>query len=239
VVLPKVLIFTAIYDKKDYALPQFLEHAQKISYPNKRHILIDNSKGTGYYKKLQKRLEGTGIEVVHVQRGHTTRESLARAQQYARKLAIEENYDYMFSLESDIYPQEDSIIQDLMYTNKEVVSGLYLIGDREKNLFIPCATLLEFNEDIGMYGTRLLTMDEVPEFMSGGQLRQVGAAGFGCCLISRKVFTKIPFMYEPHFTGHSDIWFFNECFRNQIPVFVHTGVKCNHNLSDWKKVEDR
>jgi glycosyltransferase involved in cell wall biosynthesis len=235
--LPKVLVFTPVYDKKDYSLDKFLEYAKNLSYPNFKHILIDNSATQDYVQVLVKKTQGTDIGVYHVTRGNNTRESLARAQNFARKIAIDGDYDYMFSLESDIMCPHDAI-QRLMIHNLPVTTGLYLIGDKKHNTFLPCVTLLEFKPEINMYGTRLLKLQEVQEFIQPG-VKQVAAGGFGCCLIARSVFTKITFMYEPHLDGHSDIWFFNECFRQRFPVVVDTEVKCDHDMSDWNEVKDR
>jgi glycosyltransferase involved in cell wall biosynthesis len=235
--LPKVLIFTPVYDKKDYSMDKFIQNSLQINYPNYTHILIDNSATQDYVQVLIKKTKGTNIGVYHVQRGNNTRESLARAQNFARKIAIEQDYDYMFSLESDITCAPDTI-QRLMLHNYKVTTGLYLIGDKKTNTFIPCATLLEYQDNIKMYGTRLLKLDEIAEFIKPG-LKQVAAGGFGCCLIARSVFTKITFMYEPHLDGHSDIWFFNECFRQQVPVIMDTSVKCDHDMSDWDEVKDK
>ena len=231
--IPKVLIFTLIYDKKDYCLEEFLKHSNAITYPNKRHIFIDNSVSDEYSIKLK----DLGLEVYHVERGANSREALARSQNLARKIAIEGDYSYMFSLESDIMCQGD-IIQKLMAHGKDVISGLYYIGNKTKGVQVPCATLPKWNEELGAWGTRLLYKEEIEPFIKNG-LTQVQAAGMGCCLIYKNAFKITPFTYDPRFNGHSDIYFFNEMFQKKIPVFIDTHIKCEHDNSEWAKVEDR
>ena len=234
--LPKTLIFTITYSGKDYCLDEFIENAQKINYPNYKHIMIDNTADGGvYYNKIKEKLEPLGIEVYRTERGNNSREALARSQNFARDYALENNYDYMFSLESDIFPPHD-IIQNLIGSGKRVITGLYFIGT--KNLKVPCITLLKFNNTLGAWGTRLLAVDEFNAYIRNG-VKQVAAGGFGCCLIERAVFEKIEFYYDSRLSGHSDVYFFNDCFRNKIYVYVDTDIVCEHKNSEWSDVEDR
>lgn len=229
--IPKVLIFTVIYDQKDYCLQEFLRHSKKISYPNKRHIFIDNSTGQDYYIKL-KRL---GLDAFHIERGNNSREALARSQNLARQMAEKQRYDYLFSLESDIMVPEN-IIQRLMMHCKPVVTALYTIGTPE--IPIPCITMPYFDEKISAFGTKLLPREEWENYRNNG-LKQVQAGGFGTCLIYKSVFTRFKFTYDVRFTGHSDVYFFNDCFNERIPVYVDTDIICEHKNSDWNNVKDR
>lgn len=229
---PKVLIFTVTYEGKDYALDKFLSHAKQINYPNFRHIFIDNSKGEHYFEKLK----GLGLDVHRVARGNSSREAIARAQNFARRIALEDGYDYIFSLESDIY-HPPNIVQLLMRHALQVVTGLYMIGDRSAGVRIPCITKLVQTES-GMLGTSLLPPEEWFAHVHKG-LKQVAAGGFGACLIHKSVFSKIAFFYEPTLKGHSDVWFFNECQARGIPVFVDTDILLDHDNVSWDTVKDR
>lgn len=231
--LPKVLIFTAVYEGKEYCLADFMNEAAKINYPNKRHIFIDNSKTDTFYKKLKE----WGLDIHRIERGANSREAIARSQNYARKIAIDEGYDYLFSLESDIMCPKD-IVQDLMRHGKDVTTGFYYIGNREKGVRVPCITLSKFNKTIGAYGTRLLAREEFEAYTNQG-LKQVQAGGMGCCLVHKRAFKRVAFTYDPRFTGHSDIYFFNDMFKRKIPVFVDTNIYCEHENSLWEKVKDR
>ena len=232
--LPKVLIFTITYDQKDYCLKDFIESSNKLTYPNKRHIYIDNTDDGGKYYQRLKKLD---LEVYRVERGNNSREALARSQNFARDMAIKEGYDYLFSLESDIFPPTN-IIQKLMSSGKNVITGLYFIGQKQFKGLIPCITLPQWSETLKAFGTRLLSPEEFPEYRNQG-IKRVAAGGFGCALIHKDVFKKIRFNYDPRFKGHSDIYFFNDLFRGNIPAFVDTDVICDHKNSDWLDVKDR
>lgn len=235
--LPKILVFTPVYEGKDYCLDEFIESAMKLTYPNKRHILIDNSENESYYLSLKERLKDKPFEVYRVSRGNNSREALARAQNFARKIAIEENYNYLFSLESDIFTPPN-IIEALLVQGKRVISGLYFIGPREEGVRVPCLTLPVWLEDKGYFGSRLLKPEEFFSYLNKG-IKQVQAAGMGCCLMHRSTFELVPFTYDPRYKGHSDIYFFNDMFRRKISVWVDTDLVCDHKNSDWTKVKDR
>lgn len=229
--IPKVLIVTTTYDKKDYCFEEFWDKASKIDYPNKRHIFIDNSKSLDYVETLQKR----GLEVFHVERGNNSREALARSSNFGRKVCLEEGYDYMFMLESDVMVQPD-IITKLMTHCKDVISGLYYIGNEDPR--VPCITLPEYKNNIRAFGTRLLFMSEWADYFMNG-LKQVAAGSFGCCLVHKNVLEDIKFYYDPRLKGHPDIYFFNTCFEKKIPVWVDTNIICQHKNISWNLVEDR
>lgn len=233
--LPKILIFTPVYEAKDYCFEEFIENTKNFTYPNFEHIIIDNSKTNNYATKLRRR----GIKkVYHVDRGNNSREALARAQTFARQYAIENGYDYLFSLESDIFPPKD-VLQRLLAHTTNVITGLYLIGnDSEGKPFVPCITLPKYEPSIKAFGTRLLYKEEIDYYTFNG-LHQVQAGGMGCCLIHKSVFEKIGFYYDPRFNGHSDIYFFNKLFNRKIPVFVDTDLYCEHKNSDWRNCGDR
>jgi len=231
--LPKVLIFTITYEGKDYALEEFMEHCSKINYPNYRHIFIDNSNNPHYVDRLREK----GLEAYHTERGNNSREALARSQNVARRIALNEGYDYILSIESDIMCPPD-VVERLLKHAKPVVTGFYYIGDREKGQRVPCITILKWNEELGAYGTRLLFIDEWEDYTNKG-LKKVAAGGMGVCLIKRNVFEKFAFTYDTRLKGHSDIYFFNECFRQKIPVYVDTDLYCEHKNSKWTDVKDR
>ncbi len=234
--LKEVLIFTITYEGKDYVLDEFIKHALAIDYPNKKHVIIDNSNDDGAYtKKLKEKLEPLGFEIYHVSRGNNSREALARSQNMARKIMLEGSYDYTFSLESDILVPPN-IIQELMVFNKPCIGAMYYIGDPKK-IRVPCITILD-KKDTGLLGTRLLKPDEFSDYTHKG-LKQIASCGLGATLIKREVLEKFHFFYHPTLRGHSDIFFYNDLYNNGIPAYVNTDIVVKHKNMSWELVEDR
>lgn len=235
--LPKVLIFTPTYAGKDYCLKEFLDNAKDFSYKKTKHIIIDNTNDGGvYYNKLKEVCEPYGIEVYHVERGNNSREALARAQNFARKVFLEGDYDYLFSLESDIFPKKN-ILEALLLHGLDVVTGLYVIGKKEDFTARPCVTIERLNPKTGTVGTRLLMEEEFMDYINKGP-KEVAAGGMGCCLMYREVLEKIKFTYIPGLKKHSDVYFFNDARKLGYPVVVDTDLYCDHKNQDWSEVAD-
>lgn len=229
---PKVLVFTITYSGKDYVYDDFKKMSSLIEYPNMRHIWIDNTNDGGvYYKKLL----SDGLEAYHVERGNNSREALARSQEFARKMAVNEGYDYILSLESDLFVPQD-VIYRLLGRAKDVVGCLYMIGPSDNR--IPCITVPKKDEITKITGSRLLKKGEFENYYKKG-LVAVNGCGMGCTLISREIFTKIPFTYYPDLKGHSDIFYHNDVWKNGYSVFVDTDIYCDHKNVPWSLVEDR
>lgn len=234
----RVLIFTPTYSGKDYCFDEFIANCEKITYKNKRHIIVCNDQTEEYANNIRAKLQGKPFDVFWIGRGGTSREAIARAQNYARAIALRDGYDYVLSLESDIFPLPN-VLERLLLWGKDVVTGLYFIGSPDQKILIPCATVFELDKSINIMGTRLLkTYEEIEEFVKPG-LKQVAAGGMGCCLMSRYALEQVPFIYEPDMGGHSDIFWFNDVYRKRMYSFVDTEVICRHKYSDWRKVQDR
>jgi hypothetical protein len=237
ITFPKVLVFTPIYDKKDYCFDRFLENCQKFTYKNYEHIIIDNtSDGGTYFNRLLEKCTPLGIKVYHTERGNSSREALARAQNFARKIFLDGDYDYLMSLESDIFPKPN-IIDRFVLHNLDIVTAVYLIGDRSTEQVVPCITIDKKDPVLKTGGTRLLRREERIEYLNKG-LKQVAAGGMGCCMMHRNVLEKIAFTYIPGLSAHSDVFFFATARRYHIPVLVDTDVYCEHENSNWKDVVD-
>ena len=236
--LPKILIFTAVYDKKDYCLDEFIENCKTFTYNNYEHVFIDNTNdGGAYFESLKKRLEPLGKKVYRVERGNTTREALARAQNFARELCLKGDYDYLMSLESDIFPKKN-IMERLIATGRPLITGLYMIGFDHDGTRTPCITIDWKNEKTGTYGSKLLPFENALDYMGKG-IKEVAAGGMGCCIMHRGLLEKLGFTYMPGHKGHSDVFFFNDARKLGYKVYVDTDAFCEHKNSDWTLVTDR
>ena len=221
--VPKVLIFTPTYSGKDYCTKRFLDNISLINYPNHEFLLIDNSEGLEYYEHLKTLTD----DVVHIPRGKNGRESLAAAQNYARQYAVKEGFDYVLSVEIDLFPPAN-IIQHLMKHFKPVVGALYYLGGFEHKgkmiEKIPCVYVTSDE------GTRPVTEEEHTKLQSVDGPHKVFGIGMGCSLIDINVFKKYPFWCDSRFTHkQSDVFFHMDLWNDSVPVFIDYSVEVDHD----------
>ena len=100
------------------------------------------------------------------------------------------SYDYLFSVDSDIAFERDTL-KKLLAHNKDIVSGLYI--QRKPNQHV-----LEIYEDNGTGGVRNMTYEKLKD----RGLVQIMGCGFGCVLVKKEVLTAVGY---PQFEYHSAI----------------------------------
>ena len=226
---PKVLVAIPTYEGKDYVFKENFQAIKNLDYPNYSYIYIDNSAGSSYLSTLRRR----GAKAVRVPRGGNSRQALCNAQNYARKKCLDEGYDFLMFIESDLVPTPDAITR-LMSYGERVVGATYYIGHEIK---VPCI-FFTMNKQ-GVLGTRLIHPKEVPEFLNTG-LRKVHGMGLGCTLIRRDVVEKYVYWHDERFDNkHSDVYFYMQLWNDLVPVFVDTNYIIPHYPSKWENVKDR
>ena len=243
---PKVLVGIVTYEGKHYIFPKCYEAVKSFSYPNYDWVIIDNSESTKYYHKLR-RLDYKNVK--HIKREEHSRDTLSKSQNYIRQIAVDEGYDYVLFVESDLIPPT-GIIERLMAYNVPVVGSTYFIGTGKVKL--PCIFL---EHKIGvMKGTRLigtipesfdrdakkvLNIKEVEDFLGTG-LRQVHGCGLGTMLVRTSILKRFPFWTDERFDNkHSDVYWYMDLSNNSIPVYVDTNIIIPHYPSKWDDVKDR
>jgi hypothetical protein len=100
-----ILLATPIHSEKDYCMRKWLEHIKQFNLPV---LLVDNSPSEELYSET---LSGyiaevglTNVTVVHIDIASLDRdERLANAREEIREYVVDNNYDYWFSLESDVF----------------------------------------------------------------------------------------------------------------------------------------
>lgn len=104
----KILIGTPIHISKDYAMERWLENVSKLEYPANL-MLVDNSPGTEYMKKVKGYLAKYGItnyKIIHIDfdQGMSVDEKdqrIERSQEIIRQEVLSGGYDAWFSWECD------------------------------------------------------------------------------------------------------------------------------------------
>lgn len=226
---PKVLLAAPTSFVKDYCFFEWYLNILNFTYPNLDILLVDNSKGKGYAKYLA---SYSRIEVMHVEpNGRVTQEFITESQNKIREYFLKNDYDYLFSLESDIFPQQPDIIERLMREDVPIITAPYMIGQgRESHLLISyfVKSWVAQNSVFGM----VLPMSYSFFLMDGG-VKDVAQCGIGCTLIKREIMEQFEFRIEKNSPAHSDSFLYSDLYLSGIPAYIHTGCPVEHRNQDW------
>lgn len=159
--------------------------------------------------------------------------------------SIQNNYDYIFFVDSDVILPIDSL--HLLYESinkgckKYIMNGTYPRKEISTITSEDPFTTLYRHDPSNMakynYNPFFLPVSELPEF----GVIPVDCAGLGCTLIKMELFTKILHNVEwfkfadehsiidvgPYCLGE-DMWFYRECIKRDIQPYAHGGVRCGH-----------
>lgn len=229
---PKVLVAAPQHESKNYCFKEWYDNVKNFTYPNFDVFLSDNSDTKDNYDMLI----SLGIKADHISKHKDgVFFKINDSHNSCRQYAIDNDYDYMLHLETDIFPPID-IIERLLVHKKKVISGLYDIfyGDKRKLMVqIDEKTPRTYNK----FRTSDFIEDSEPLLFDGG-IHRVYHAGIGCILIHRDILDKIPFRVEKGNNFHSDTWFGNDCFQFDIPIYVDSDIICEHKNFTWLSVID-
>lgn len=141
-----------------------------------------------------------------------------------------ERYDYLFSVDSDITFEKDTL-KKLLAHDKDVVSGLYIQRKEEK--------VLEIYRMNRRGGVSNVTFEE----LSKESLARISACGFGCVLIKSEVIRKIgypQFIYrealDHKHTVSEDVHFCARANEEGFDIWADTTILCEHIGSKKYKV---
>ena len=139
---------------------------------------------------------------------------------------VVKGYDYLFSVDSDIAFNSDTL-KKLLAHDKDIVSGLYI---QRK----PGQHILEIYEATPQGGVTQMPYEK----LNGIELAEVAGCGFGCVLVKAEVMRTIGY---PQFKYHSaidhnntvseDVDFCNKARSNGFKIWADPTVLCRHTGS--------
>jgi len=243
--LPRVLIATSIANVKAYCIEPWLEMLDEFTYPNFDVYLVDNTADNGEYARaLRRKFVGKfhfNLEIDWFYEDKPINDVMATCMEIVRKKVLDEEYDYLFSLEQDVFPPTNGIIEKLMVHDKQIINGMYRIGFGEKRFpllhVVERITMIDGVEDTRV---RQLGWNELHEYIDG-TLRPIHGCGIGCSLIKKEVLDVFKFRVDNsrekgNFGIHADSFWYMDLWNKGITVWVDTSVMCNHRNSNWKTV---
>ena len=220
----KVLIAAPFGDGKEYSINEWLGWISSQDYENFEVAVCVNGRSEESLKKkfeLMQQIEinGKKIEVLILpfNQYHTTKIRISRSRDLLRHYAIEKGFDYMFWLDSDTIPTILHALPELMKWERGVVSGLYFYKNSKQSIVIDKETHIN------------MSLKKIQENAENKKLMEVLGFGFGCCLVSREVFEKIPFDYSFMREAWTDDFQYCEfCTREGIKLYFDPQVICKH-----------
>ena len=148
---------------------------------------------------------------------------LAKSHERCRKYALENNFDYMLHLETDIFPPID-VIERLLEAKREVIGALYHIELGERSTL-----MIQQIEEFGDAHRETFNLEESDLEFVDGEVKRVFSCGLGCTLIHKSVLKQVSFRYEEGSPVHPDSFYFADLNIKNIPVFVDTSIYCKHD----------
>jgi len=229
---PKVLLCAPQHDSKNYCWKEWITRAKELTYPNYDIFIADNSDTMDNYNELLSQ----GVKAEHITKNKQgLLFTINDAHNSCRDYVLNNDYEYMFHLETDIIPPMD-VIERLMNHKRKVCMGLYDIfyGKRRKAMIQMDE---KYDRSVRAFRTSEFIEESEPLFFDG-TVKKVFHAGIGCALIHRSVIESIPFRVEKGNNSHSDTYFAFDCFQHNIPIYVDTELQCKHLNFTWLNVID-
>lgn len=233
--IPKILIACPTSDVKNYCVEEWLQNLNSIRWAKCDVLLIDNSNDLRLNsEKLRELCEmyihtKDSLVVYDNPEGKDSINAiLASGHNKCREYALKNGYEYLFHLESDVFPDPD-VLEKLVFHKKQVVNGLYYRDEGKGRKPMVQRDYMKTKFTVG-------TLNYMPDEDIGyvdGTLKKVPHAGIGCCLIHKSVLEQIKFRYDPKNPASPDTYFAMDCKVAGIPIYLDTNVICDHKNKAW------
>ncbi len=215
--MAKVLIGVVTYGKQRYCLDEFLDCLNKQTV--KTDILFVVNNGESAYATL---LRSRGMNAVEDPKPASTRiDKILNGRKFLREHALKNGYDYLLFVDSDIMLPFNAV-EVLTSAKVDVLSGVYLnVFELDgKKVVAPVVF-----KDLGDGNCQLYTYEAV----AAPKVMEIGAAGLGCTLISRKVLEAIDFRtFGNSQSGGEDMAFYVDARAKGFKTIATSFVKCIH-----------
>jgi len=215
--MAKILIGVVTYGKQRYCLDEFLHCLKNQSV--KADILFVVNNGESAYASL---LRSNDVEAIEDPKKAETRiDKILNGRKHIREYALQNEYDYLFFVDSDIMLPLRAL-EALLATKTDVATGVYLNAHKRDGKTIIAPVLYK---DLGNGTCQQFTYEGTVD----KKLLEVGAAGFGCTLITKKVLEAVDFRtISSSASGGEDIAFYVDARSKGFKTIANTFVKCTH-----------
>lgn len=241
--MKKVLIITPTSAYKDYCLVDWAKSIRKLTYPADLLLLDNTNDDRTHCRMLGKKNFGKrNVNIMYVPPIPTDkdlRHTMCRCNNLGLEFALENGYDYMLSIESDVFAPIPNAIERLLSFGKEIVGFNYFINKWHfSTSIVESRFLIDGN----------MAVDYIPDdcmdafFQMDGTLKKVPNLGLGFVLIDMKVFDKLPCFrvggveFETQSEDdkiHADTFFYKDLAMCGIDTWCDTMHTCDHKNINW------
>jgi len=229
---PRVLIGTPTYDGKEYCLHLWVQFIKKIEKSSKLAkcdvVLVDNSEGGRYSNLLKNTYKIKTIKSNHYE--NQPLRSLAESRSSLYQYAMDYEYDYLLSIEQDVFPPINIVdrllcIRNTIRSKKSVIGTPYILTNitQGKPLYLSVDKLTNVGID-RVYSQKFkrkiqknMTLKEITKCK---KVFKVYAPGFGCTLVDVSILPFIKVKYTEKKFRPDDAFFYLDIYKMHIPVYV-------------------
>jgi hypothetical protein len=231
---PKILVSCPTAAAKNYTALEWMKNTQLFNYPNYDVVVFDNTDDNGlntnYLNNLAIENGILNYEAIHYSNNKHDAivERMCISHNLCREYAINNGYSHLLHLESDVICPIDAL-QNLFLANKQVIGGLYYRDSGSSRKLMAQTRIYRSPQNI--VSENFLPNEDV--FFIDGSIKHNAHIGLGCVLINLNILKKIPFRFTKDISIHSDSYFAEDCYRNNVKIFVDTNIICKHNNENW------
>lgn len=238
---PRILIGAPTSNLKAYCFESWLDNALLTNYPGEwKIVLYDNSDqaSVDYQNAYYKSKYGDGGKfecfLSDIRFCKHMVAKLAKGHNDVRKYAIDNNYDYLWHLESDIYPKPH-FLQELVLKKLPVVGAIYYrdLG-RFRRLMLQQRLFRSHNN----IKSQNCSPDDDLHFVDG-KTKEASHIGLGCMLIRKDILERTPFRYVEGVKVFSDSFWAEDMYKAKIKVMADTSLICSHLNSNWMLLDTK
>lgn len=198
--LPKILVAIPYHRVKDYCLDKVFAAAHALTYPNKEVVMRFDLAEYGGENNVKKQRD------------------------FFRRLAISENFDYLFFMGVDTIPPAD-VLEKMIKTAEanaiKIIGGVYWGRHNAEN----------GNPNKAVAWIHELSQDEQTKvFSTENTLLKVDGMGMDCVLIHREVLEKITWF--DWLQNDDDYPFYDKAKALGYDVWLDTGIQCKHYFTE-------
>lgn len=231
----KVLVGTYLHKVKYYCIEDWFKNVKKMmeKFPDSDLLVVDNSDEKNSPAWLRIKMDEVFGKNKHQLMwidtiGKNSRFKQTESQTVLWNYALDNKYEKLFILESDVFPTDELTIRKLYDAQKPIVSGVFPLwnGDKPENDVL-CIMGYGLNADLQRFWYHRFLFDRAIKTVGNKALVKIYACGLGCIMIDKSVLENI----KPEFAQKQLV---DELWK---VIFRIDKMKSKSNIKRWLQVK--